>query len=90
MVVNILKKFIGDRNTRLIRQLQGVVVRINALEPQVAALTDTAHGAKTIAFRQRLERGEAYDTQEWGGCGCFAPVAQSRMDDLLMEAAPRE
>jgi preprotein translocase subunit SecA len=61
MVVNILKKFIGDRNTRLIRQLRGVVVRINELEPQIAALTDTALGAKTIEFRQRLERGETLD-----------------------------
>ncbi len=61
MVVNILKKFIGDRNTRLIRQLHGVVTRINELEPQIAALTDTALGAKTIEFRQRLERGETLD-----------------------------
>jgi len=61
MVVNILKKFIGDRNTRLIRQLRGVVTRINELEPQMAALTDTALGAKTIEFRQRLERGETLD-----------------------------
>ncbi|HJW81066.1 MAG TPA: preprotein translocase subunit SecA [Acidiferrobacterales bacterium] len=61
MVVNILKKFIGDRNTRLIRQLRGVVARINEPEPQMAALTDTALGAKTIEFRQRLERGETLD-----------------------------
>ncbi|MEK7303679.1 MAG: preprotein translocase subunit SecA [Pseudomonadota bacterium] len=61
MVVNILKKFIGDRNTRQIRQLRGVVARINELEPQMAALTDTALGAKTIEFRQRLERGETLD-----------------------------
>jgi preprotein translocase subunit SecA len=61
MVVNILKKFIGDRNTRLIRQLRGVVARINELEPQMAVLTDTALGAKTIEFRQRLERGETLD-----------------------------
>lgn len=61
MVVNILKKFIGDRNTRQIRQLRGVVARINELEPQMVALTDTALGAKTIEFRQRLERGETLD-----------------------------
>jgi preprotein translocase subunit SecA len=61
MVVNILKKFIGDRNTRLVRQMQNVVARINALEPQLAALTDTQLGAKTIEFRQRLERGETLE-----------------------------
>lgn len=40
-------------------------------------------------FRQRLERGEAYDADEWGGCGCFAPVSQMRMDELLLTAEPR-
>ncbi len=61
MVVNILKKFFGDRNTRIVRQMQSVIARINALEPQMAALTDTELGAKTIEFRQRLERGETLE-----------------------------
>jgi preprotein translocase subunit SecA len=61
MLVNILKKFIGDRNTRLIRQMQGSVTRINALEAQLAGLSDSALGAKTVEFRQRLERGETLD-----------------------------
>jgi preprotein translocase subunit SecA len=61
MVVNILKKFIGDRNTRIVRQMQNVVARINALEPQMAGLTDTELGAKTIELRQRLERGETLE-----------------------------
>ena len=61
MVVNILKKLIGDRNTRLVRQMQSVVTRINALEAQIASLSDTALGAKTIEFRQRVERGETLD-----------------------------
>jgi len=58
MVVNILKKLIGDRNTRLVRQLQVIAARIGELEPQIAALSDTALGAKTVEFRQRLEHGE--------------------------------
>ena len=61
MVVNILKKFFGDRNTRIVRQMQGGIARINALEPQMAALTDTEVGAKTIEFRQRLEHGETLE-----------------------------
>ncbi len=61
MVVNILKKFFGDRNTRIIRQMQGVIERINDLEPQMAALSDTDLGAKTIEFRQRLDRGESLE-----------------------------
>lgn len=36
-------------------------------------------------FRQELESGNTnFDKNDWGGCGCFAPVAQLRMDDLLM------
>jgi hypothetical protein len=37
------------------------------------------------AFRERLETGDTnYDKDDWGGCGCFAPVSQMRMDDLLL------
>lgn len=41
------------------------------------------------AFRERLEAGGAYDATDWGGCGCFAPVAQGRFDEILLEVAPR-
>ena len=61
MFANLFKKLVGDRNTRLIRKMQSAVASINVLEPQMAALTDTALGAKTIEFRQRLERGETLD-----------------------------
>lgn len=37
-------------------------------------------------FRAQLERGESYETDDWGGCGCFAPVVQTRMDELLLAA----
>jgi hypothetical protein len=37
------------------------------------------------AFRLRLAAGDTnYDKDDWGGCGCFAPVAQLRMDELLL------
>jgi hypothetical protein len=36
-------------------------------------------------FRERLEADDTnYDKDDWGGCGCFAPVVQTRMDDLLL------
>lgn len=54
----------------------------------VAILRDRTGGSAkplTLAeFRGRLERGEAYDKDEWGGCGCFAPVQQGRMDEMLL------
>ena len=35
------------------------------------------------AFRLRLESGDTdYDKNDWGGCGCFAPIAQARMDEM--------
>lgn len=38
-------------------------------------------------FRERLEAGVTdYDRNDWGGCGCFAPIAQLRMEDLLLQA----
>lgn len=33
-------------------------------------------------FRERLEKGEAYETDEWGGCGCFASSYNLRMDEM--------
>lgn len=39
-------------------------------------------------FAEMIERGDAYERDDWGGCGCFAPVVQGRMDDLIAEAAP--
>jgi hypothetical protein len=39
------------------------------------------------AFRLRLEAGDTdYDKEDWGGCGCFAPTAQLRMDDFMLAA----
>ncbi len=61
------------------------------LKKDISILKDRRGGkAKPMtlsAFRERLERGDTdYDKSDWGGCGCFAPVAQLRMDDWLAEA----
>src|SRR5579885_1132364 len=56
-----VRKIIGSRNERILRRLQRVVARINALEPATAALGDDALRAKTAEFRERLNRGEALD-----------------------------
>jgi preprotein translocase subunit SecA len=55
MIANVLTKIFGSRNERLLKQYQRTVDRINALEKDVAALSDAALGAKTNEFRQRLE-----------------------------------
>lgn len=45
----------------------------------------TAKPMTLRAFRLRLEAGDTdYDKDDWGGCGCFAPIAQSRMNEMLL------
>ena len=58
MVANVLSKFFGSRNDRVVRRMRHQVTRINELEPKCAALSDEALRAQTIQFRERLARGE--------------------------------
>ena len=55
------KKLFGSSNDRKVKTLQARVAKINALEPQMAALTDDALRAKTDEFRARLDKGETLD-----------------------------
>ena len=61
MISGILTKVFGSRNERLLKTYDRNVERINALEPQIAALSDEALKAKTGEFRQRLANGETLD-----------------------------
>ena len=61
MIQKILTSLFGSRNERLLRGYRKTVVRINALEAEVAALDDDALRAKTDAFRARVSAGEALD-----------------------------
>ncbi|MDX9944538.1 MAG: preprotein translocase subunit SecA, partial [Azonexus sp.] len=61
MISGLLKKIFGSRNDRLIKQYSQTVKRINALEPQIAALSDDQLKAKTEEFRQRHAGGTSLD-----------------------------
>ncbi len=61
MGINILTKIFGSRNDRLLKQYRGVVVRINALEPEFEKLDDGALQAKTGEFRERIAKGESLE-----------------------------
>jgi preprotein translocase subunit SecA len=61
MISKILKSVFGSRNDRLLKQYRQTVARINALEPEISALSDEALRAKTAEFRQRVQQGEALD-----------------------------
>ena len=58
---SILKKLLGTRNDRILKQLRRQVAQINALEPQFEALTDDQLKAKTDEFKQRLTSGTTLD-----------------------------
>ncbi len=61
MIKKVFKKVFGSRNDRMIRKMQKVVDQINALEPELQALSDEALKGKTAAFRTRLEEGTSLD-----------------------------
>jgi preprotein translocase subunit SecA len=61
MLSGLLKKIFGSRNERLIRQYSRTVTRINALEPEISALSDEALRGKTDEFRQRIAGGETLE-----------------------------
>jgi len=62
MISGLLKKIFGSRNDRLIRRYSQTVRKINALEPEISALSDEALRAKTDEFKQRLADGATLDS----------------------------
>ena len=61
MLNSLLTSVFGSRNERLLKQLSGIVKKVNALEPQMQALSDEALKAKTDEFKARHEKGESLD-----------------------------
>src|SRR5690554_5137336 len=61
MLNRLLTSVFGSRNERLLKQLGGIVKKINALEPQMKALSDEQLKAKTPEFQQRIANGESLD-----------------------------
>ena len=59
--MSFLTKIFGSRNQRLLKQYQKSVRDINALEPQMEALSDADLQAKTTEFKQRLAGGASLD-----------------------------
>ena len=61
-MLSLLKKIFGTRNDRLLKQLRRQVNQINALEPQMQALSDAELRAKTDDFRARVQAGASLDS----------------------------
>jgi preprotein translocase subunit SecA len=58
---SVARKIFGSVNERKLKPLHARVARINAMEPMMEALSDSALKAKTDEFRQRLENGATLD-----------------------------
>ncbi len=56
-----LKKLLGDPNTRKLKRYQPDIKEVNLLEEEMQALSDENLTGKTAEFRQRLENGEDID-----------------------------
>ncbi|BDR14563.1 preprotein translocase subunit SecA [Vibrio sp. STUT-A11] len=61
MIAKLLTKVIGSRNDRTLRRLRKIVKEINNYEPTFEALSDEELKAKTVEFRERLDKGETLD-----------------------------
>jgi len=62
MLGSFAKKLFGSANDRFVRTLQGKVQQINALEPQLARMSDEELSGRTTWLRERLNGGESLDS----------------------------
>ena len=61
MFGNLARKLFGSRNERQVKRMFRSVAQINALEPDIAKLTDDELRGRTDQFRQRLADGASLD-----------------------------
>ncbi|MBI5461918.1 MAG: preprotein translocase subunit SecA, partial [Gammaproteobacteria bacterium] len=61
MLGNLVRKVFGSRNERQVKRMFKTVAQVNALEPDIAKLTDAELSGRTAHFRQRLADGTPLD-----------------------------
>ena len=61
MLANLIGGIFGTKNERELKRMRKIVEQINALEPNISALSDTDLSAKTPEFKQRFQNGESLD-----------------------------
>jgi preprotein translocase subunit SecA len=61
MLGSLVKTIFGSKNDRELKQMQPIVDRINALEPDFKALSDEDLVRKTPDFKERAARGESLE-----------------------------
>ncbi len=58
---SVFGQLFGTHNGRMLKTQSGLVKAINAMEPEISALSDEEIQAKTPAFKARLEQGATLD-----------------------------
>ena len=61
MIGSVMRKIFGSANERYVKGLRKTVAKINALEAEIAPLTDEELKARTPMLKKRLEDGETLD-----------------------------
>ena len=61
MVSGLLKKLIGSRNDRLLKQYRKTVVQVNSFEAEFEGLSDALLQAKTLELKSRVAAGSTLD-----------------------------
>jgi len=61
MIGSLLKKILGTKNDRTIKQLSLILDDVNALEPRMTAMSDGELRAMTDSFKERLQQGATLD-----------------------------
>ncbi|HYH40413.1 MAG TPA: preprotein translocase subunit SecA [Burkholderiales bacterium] len=93
MIQGVLKKIFGSRNERLLKQYGRAVRQINALEPEIAKLTDDQLRAKTDEFRKRVQdkvAAAAARKSERPEDDSEAPATAARSSDTAVDRARSE
>lgn len=86
MINFILSKILGTQNERVLRTIKTVVEKINALEPQVKALSDEQLRAKTAEFKQRLAARLKEEGAEEADVELGKKIRRRVLDEILPEA----
>ena len=61
MLEALIKKIFGDPNEKELKNIQPIVDKINALEPEMERMSSANLQAKTAEFKLRLKKGETLD-----------------------------
>ena len=80
-----MKSIFGSSNDRYVKSIGKVVNQINALEPQIQALSDAELQAQTDKFRSQIDNGATLDDilPE-----AFATIREASVRVLGMRSSP--